>query len=201
MEKPRRSLRRTLRRYWLVLAVVVALLAIVVFQIVATYLSLETDRPTYSTTNYSRIEDGLFLGGFLGEPPPGACAVLNLCEVEDPYQAEIHRWEPIRDGGPAPSIVWLRHQVDFVDEQRRAGRPVFIHCAAGASRSAMVLAAYLMAREGWSRDQALSYIRERRRSIGPNPAFMRLLLEWEKQVRKPGPATQPSGPQTQRLGS
>ena len=39
----------------------------------------------------SRIEDGLYLGGHVSEPPRGATAVLNLCEVEDPYRAAAHR--------------------------------------------------------------------------------------------------------------
>src|SRR5689334_18278539 len=35
--------------------------------------------------NYSRIEDGLYLGGFVDAPPPGTRAVVNLCEQDDPY--------------------------------------------------------------------------------------------------------------------
>jgi protein-tyrosine phosphatase len=43
--------------------------------------------------------------------------------------------------------------------------------------------AYLMSREGWSRDEALAYVRSRRAEVRPNPAFMRLLLEWEESVK------------------
>jgi protein-tyrosine phosphatase len=77
----------------------------------------------------------------------------------------------------------LRQQVEFVDQQRRAGLPVYVHCAAGVSRSAMVVAAYLMARDGCTRDQALAALRARRPIIGPNLAFMPLLLEWEQTVK------------------
>lgn len=133
--------------------------------------------------NYSQIENGLWLGGSVAEPPPGTQAVLNLCEIEDPYQVEFHKWEPIRDAEPAPSLQWLRTQVEFVETQRAAGHSVFVHCKQGISRSGMVLAAYLMKREGWSRDEALAHLREHRPIVRPNPAFMQLLLEWEQSLK------------------
>ena len=170
-------------RYWPIWAVTAAALAI-------TTVALVADRRSrgeyYPRTNYSRIENGLYLGGILSEPPPGTRAVLNVCETEDPYRAEVHRWAPIDDRAPAPSIAWLRRQVQFVDEQRRAGRPVFVHCRAGASRGAMVVAAYLMWRDRRTRDEALAVIRARRPRARPNPAFMQLLLEWEESIRRSG---------------
>ena len=39
----------------------------------------------------------LYLGAQVDEPPPGTKAVLNLCEFEDRYQAEVYRHEPIAD--------------------------------------------------------------------------------------------------------
>ena len=134
--------------------------------------------------NYSRIEEGLYLGGYVLNPPREATAVLNLCETEDPYQAEFHRWEPIRDTEPAPSLSWLRHQVGFIDEQRKAGRTVFVHCRNGVSRSGMVVVAHLMARHAWSRDEALTFVQSRREIVRPNAAFMRLLKEWEQSLKE-----------------
>jgi Dual specificity phosphatase, catalytic domain len=172
---------RKVRRLWLLLSLLAITVALAGFNVV---LWLERDEPSYSTTNYSSIEEGLYLGGLLHEAPLDTRAVLNLCETKDRYAAEVHRWEPIPDAAPAPSIDWLRQQVEFVDQQRRAGRPVYVHCAAGVSRSAMVLTAYLMARDGCTRDEALKRIRARRPIISPNPAFMQLLLEWEETLKK-----------------
>src|SRR3712207_7074166 len=39
----------------------------------------------------------------------------SLCESEDPYRAEAHRWEPIPDAEPVPSLDWLRAQVAFIE--------------------------------------------------------------------------------------
>ena len=43
--------------------------------------------------------------------------------------------------------------------------------------------AYLMQRNHWSRDQALEFVREKRPQVRPNPAFMELLLEWERLLK------------------
>ena len=163
------------RRWWPWIALACA--SVVGFHLLAEWYTREGP-------NYSLIEPGLYLGGYVPEPPRGTGAVLNLCEAEDPYAA---RWVPIRDAEPAPDLAWLREQVAFIDGQRRAGRTVFVHCRNGVSRSAMVVVAYLMARHGWTRDEALEMVRAKRPAVRPNPAFMRRLLEWEKEsgLREP----------------
>lgn len=150
--------------------------------VVITTVTVAVDQFTQEPPNYSQIEDGLYLGGYVQKPPRRTQAVLNLCEAEDPYRAEVHVWEPIPDAPPAPSLEWLRQQVDFIEQQRAAGRVVYVHCRAGVSRSGMVLVAYLMARDGRSRDETLASLRTRRPEVRPNPAFMELLLEWERRL-------------------
>src|SRR6185437_12263998 len=60
-----------------------------------------------SSPNYSKIEDGLWMGGYVYEPPAGTQAVLNLCESKDLYEVKSSKMETIPDGPPAPSIEWL----------------------------------------------------------------------------------------------
>jgi protein-tyrosine phosphatase len=103
----------------------------------------------------------------------------------DEYQTDVCLWEPIRDAPPAPSIEWLRRIVEFIEAQRQAGLTVYVHCVAGISRSGMVATAYLMYEHGWSRDEALAFVRSRRPEIRPNPAFMPLLMEWEQALKEP----------------
>ena len=139
--------------------------------------------------NYTRIEDILYLGGFVERPPPKTTAVCNLCETEDPYQCDHHAWHPIRDAAPAPSLDWLTEQVKFIETQRMAGRTIFVHCLNGVSRGPTVMAGYLMVKNNWTRDEALDYLREKRPQVRPNPAFMDLLNEWEQASREaPAPA-------------
>jgi hypothetical protein len=165
------------RSFWPVVVLALAALAVVIVHVVV-------DRYTQEPQNYSRIEDGLWLGGSVEKPPPGTQAVLNLCEWEDNYRVASYRWEPIRDAKPAPSLDWLRKQVDFIRSERAAGRTVYVHCMNGISRSGMVMTAYLMEREEWSRDRALEFLRSRRPGVRPNPAFMELLMEWEQTLKK-----------------
>jgi hypothetical protein len=169
-------MRRSWRQAWPILAVVVAAIAVLA-------VHLAVDRLTREPPNYSKVEDGLYLGGYVPEPPPRTRAVLNLCESEDPYRVESHRWEPIPDAEPVPTLDWLRAQVAFIEAERAAGRPVYVHCRNGVSRSGMVVVAYYMARNRWSRDEAVAFVRSRRPELRPNPAFMQLLLEWERSLK------------------
>jgi hypothetical protein len=137
---------------------------------------------TYHPPNYSLIEDGLYLGGFEEAPPWGTDAVLNLCETEDPYQCQVHLWEPIPDGAPTPTIDWLRKMVTFIDTQRKQGLTVYVHCRNGASRSGLVVIAYIMFKNNWSREEALAYVHSKRDVTRPNPFFLELLLEWEAAI-------------------
>jgi hypothetical protein len=133
-----------------------------------------------SGANYSLIELGLYMGGVVREPPSGTVAVLNLCELDDPYRCEVHRWEPTHDGEPAPELAWLRRQIEFIDMHRKNDHTVFVHCRNGVSRSGLVVVAYLMWEHGWSCDDALKFAREKRSIVRPNPVFMDRLAEWEK---------------------
>jgi protein-tyrosine phosphatase len=165
------------RQAWPAITVAIATLAVVVAYLIIAQIIREPP-------NYSRIEDGLWLGGSVAAPPPGSQAVLNLCETEDPYRVESQKWVPIRDAEPVPSLDWLHEQVGFIESERATGRVVFVHCRNGVSRSGMVLAAYFMRREGWSRDQALEFLRSHRPGVRPNPAFMEFLLEWERSLKE-----------------
>jgi hypothetical protein len=138
---------------------------------------------SYRDEPYSLIEDGLYVGASVPEPPAGTGAVVNLCDRKDPYEVDTCLWEPILDAGKAPSIDWLRRIVEFIDGQRREGVTTYVHCAAGVSRSGMVVVAYLMYEHDWTRDRALAFIRSRRFQINPNPAFMQLLAEWEQVLK------------------
>lgn len=157
---------------------------------VALLVSLATQLPAQTRVvkpTWSKIEDGLFLGGFVETPPPGVKAVLNVCELENKYGAEFSKFSPIRDAAPAPSLDWLRQQVAFVETHRKADRPVYVHCAVGMSRSGMVVVAYLMQCDGLTRDDALKVVQKQREMVKPNHAFMELLATWETDLKKHRP--------------
>jgi hypothetical protein len=146
-------------------------------------LSLLLLEQSYHEPNYSLIEDGLYMGGLVDAPPRGTQAVLNLCETTDSYACGNDLWEPIHDGAPAPNVAWLRKMVEYVDGRRKAGQTVYVHCRNGASRSGMVVIAYLMYKNDWTRDEALAFVKSKRPVTRPNPLFMDVLLDWEKELK------------------
>ena len=68
----------------------------------------------------------------------------------------------------------------FIDEARRGGGAVLVHCVAGRSRSATVCCAYLMhqASAPLSVAHALHHLRECRPWVEPNSAFQAQLEQF-----------------------
>jgi protein-tyrosine phosphatase len=56
-------------------------------------------------------------------------------------------------------------------------------CRNGASRSGMDVVAYVMKRDGSSRDEAIALVRTQRSDLRPNPAFMQLLADWGRSLK------------------
>jgi hypothetical protein len=162
------------------------ILVLILASALGVWLHLVWLERSYHQPNYSLIEDGLYMGGDESAPPWGTTAVVNLCESEDRYACEEHLWEPIPDGEPVPRLDWLRRMVEFIDARRQAGMTTYVHCRNGVSRSGMVVVAYLMFKHGWGRDEALAFVRTRRSHVRPNPAFMELLLEWQRELKGDG---------------
>lgn len=72
---------------------------------------------------------------------------------------------------------------EFIDEARKANEKVLVHCAAGISRSATIVASYLMNRYGHSAEEALNFIRRKRHQIDPNFSFVVQLFGLEASCR------------------
>jgi len=134
---------------------------------------------------FDRIEARLYLGEAVSKPPPRTSAVVNLCSLEDRYTVDARLWRPVLEGGRRPTLEWLLEVVDFIDDQRQAGRTVYVHCMAGVNRSAAATTAYLMREHGWSREQALAFVSSKRSQVQLNPELVRLLDEWESSPARP----------------
>lgn len=56
----------------------------------------------------------------------------------------------------------------LIDEAIKSSSCILIHCAAGISRSATIVLAYLMSREKLSFNKAFSFVKMKRSCINPN---------------------------------
>jgi protein-tyrosine phosphatase len=90
----------------------------------------------------------------------------------------IHRSVPMLDL-VAPTQRQLQHAVDTLDLLYTQHAPVLVHCALGYSRSALVIAAWLMRRGlAASSAQAVAMVRRARPRIVINAAFDKVLQEF-----------------------
>jgi atypical dual specificity phosphatase len=84
-----------------------------------------------------------------------------------------------------PEENLLRHLDEttrVISEAVQKGEVVYVHCAAGVSRSATVVCAWLMRSRGLSHEAAIVFLRERRAVIRPNPGFVAQLRVFEERL-------------------
>lgn len=98
-----------------------------------------------------------------------------LASLEPPV---IRRHIPVVDMG-APTPAQLDAAVAFLEEALQApGSLVYVHCRAGAERTAAVLVAFHARRHGLGYDAALQELRSRRPALNPLPAQEAAVRRW-----------------------
>lgn len=88
------------------------------------------------------------------------------------------------DDHPMANIArFFGRTTDFIDEALCRNGLIVVNCVMGWSRSATVVAAYLMMKQGMSSAEALQTIRQSR-PIRPNPGFLQQLADHENLLNK-----------------
>ncbi len=144
--------------------------------------------------SFDKIADNLYLGDKSVYDDNSFIQFTTI--VTALSKCEVQNWR-IREKTATAGTNWLYIPVDddervmiydhfqqvnaFVEAALERQERVLIHCAAGISRSATLMAAYLMWKNGWTRDAAIDHIKQRRHQIGPNDGFMAQLLAYELQ--------------------
>lgn len=67
---------------------------------------------------------------------------------------------PTTDIFQAPSQDKLELGVEFINKIAPSGNSVYIHCKAGRTRSATLVACYLVSRHGWTPEQAVDHMKQ-----------------------------------------
>ncbi|CAD8162152.1 unnamed protein product [Paramecium pentaurelia] len=81
----------------------------------------------------------------------------------------------------------------FIENALKSQQNVLIHCAAGISRSATLVLAYLMKTYQQTLEQALRFLKQKRPYVRPNPGFLLQLLDYETMLH--GCITSTLGPE------
>ena len=69
---------------------------------------------------------------------------------------------------------------NYIEQAKRAGGSVLVHCFAGMSRSATIVLSYLMKKHGLRVSQALAHVKSKRPQAAPNAGFILQLQDLEK---------------------
>ena len=106
---------------------------------------------------------------------------LTVLDVEDDECSSIEKIFPtalplIQD------VLGTRPKAELADGEERPTSCVLVHCMAGVSRSASVVIAFLIACQGWSLDDAMSFVKGKRKCISPNVAFAEQLASFESET-------------------
>eukprot|EP00347_Sterkiella_histriomuscorum_P001470 403371914 len=97
---------------------------------------------------------------------------------------------------------YFQSGINFIKQAIASGGSVLVHCYAGISRSASIVIAYLMQEMEMPMYNAMTFTRQRRPIIFPNPGFQKQLIDFEKSLKitkkhRSGEKTNASAPTVQ----
>ncbi|XP_073460522.1 phosphatidylglycerophosphatase and protein-tyrosine phosphatase 1 [Aquarana catesbeiana] len=125
---------------------------------------------------YDRIDETVILGALpfrgMSDKLIKEENVRGVITMNEEYETRLlchssQQWESLGveqlrlstvDFTGVPSLENLQKGVEFVHRHQEKGHSVYIHCKAGRSRSATMVAAYLIERHRWDPDVASAFI-------------------------------------------
>ncbi|XP_042887935.1 dual specificity protein phosphatase 18-like [Penaeus japonicus] len=90
---------------------------------------------------------------------------------------------PVSDAAASNLSSYMSDIADKIEDERRRGGRVLVHCVAGVSRSPALVLAYLVKHCDMSLREAFQHARKARPNIRPNAGFFSQLIEFERDVR------------------
>ncbi|KAJ4775981.1 dual specificity protein phosphatase family protein [Rhynchospora pubera] len=146
-----------------------------------------TERPSPVTSN-------LLIGGALAAKSIhtlqhlGITHILCLCSNEigqsDSQFPELFQYKnfSISDDEDADISSLFEEASEYINYVQNSGGKILVHCFEGKSRSATVVLAYLILREGYTLAKAWAMLKKTHRRAQPNDGFAKALLTLDKRV-------------------
>ena len=144
----------------------------------------------FTFNDIDEIIENLYLGDLSGAEnidkikKLGIKKVLSLLNGVFPNYDEkdniIHKTLNVNDFDEENIIKYFGECFNFI----KGDDKILVHCAAGASRSATVVIAYIMWNKKMSFKEALEFVQNKRNIVCPNPGFKDQLELFEKELIK-----------------
>lgn len=99
-----------------------------------------------------------------------------------PYDFNYERAD-LRDTEDEDIITDFYRLVPIIHNELTNNRGVLVSCIFGRSRSASLVAAYLIKYKNMTADEALQFIKSKRSQIDPNANYIRQLKQYEGEIR------------------
>jgi len=144
----------------------------------------------------NEVKPGLFLGTMMASKNKTLLRRHNITHVlivaanltqhfpEDMTYLQV----PLADDEGSDLLSQFPRCIEFISGAIASGGNVLVHCAAGVSRSAAVVIAYLLAKENLlSVHHAREFVKQRRPVICPNDGFMKQLYLFESMGKRIDP--------------
>jgi len=106
--------------------------------------------------------------------------VAKNIEPRFPLSGIEYKIIPVWDDSTENLISHFSDTYIFIDKAIKSGSAVLVHCAAGVSRSATVVIAYLMKQNQWTVEQSRDFVFKKRSCIYPNEGFVEQLHNYHK---------------------
>ncbi|KAL2339151.1 hypothetical protein Fmac_013597 [Flemingia macrophylla] len=138
-----------------------------------------------------KIDEGLYLGSIAAAYNKEALKNYNIthiltvaCKIKPPHPADfVYKVIEVVDKYDVDLKQYFNECLDFIDEAKRHGGGVLVHCFAGKSRSVSIVIAYLIKTRGMSFNEALRHVRTVRPTAFPNQGFINQLMDFEKSLK------------------
>ncbi|KAJ6232259.1 dual specificity protein phosphatase -related [Anaeramoeba flamelloides] len=134
-----------------------------------------------------KIDEGLYLGNKVGSSHKefleenGITHILNVCYEPCKFEKDYtYLHIPYYDSPHAFMLENFQKFYAFISEAlSEKNNNVFVHCAAGVSRSGTVVVSYLMKSRNWGFETAFNYVKTKRSVVQPKVFFQRQLNLWK----------------------
>jgi hypothetical protein len=141
-------------------------------------------QPYYSTEfKVNRVIDNLYIGDFASAcnlqelTNLGITHIVTIVSGIDPIYPDNFTYKIVHicDNSRTQIYDHFDQCVEFIDTAIRDGGKVYVHCMCGVSRSATIVAAYLIKIHKYNDEKAIQLLKDSRACINPNEGFRQQL--------------------------